>query len=98
MKIRKIHFLSGLIITIFVGLHLFNHLCSVFGIEKHIEVMNNMRLFYRNIVVETILLGAVLVQVVSGFKLFKVNRTIALSNYEKLHLWTGLYQCRLVKG
>lgn len=71
MTIKKIHYISGLTITIFVGLHLFNHLCSIFGAEKHIEVMNTLRLFYRNIFIETILLAAVIVQIISGLKLSK---------------------------
>ncbi|MFO0355947.1 MAG: hypothetical protein ACK50A_03260 [Sphingobacteriaceae bacterium] len=88
---RQVHFISGLTITFFVGLHLFNHGCSIFGADKHIEIMNILRQFYRNIFVETILLLAVLVQIISGLKLFKINRKIANSNFEKLHIWTGLY-------
>jgi hypothetical protein len=91
MKIKKIHYLSGLTITIFIGLHLFNHFCSIFGADKHIEIMNNFRHFYRNIFVETVLLLAILVQIISGLRLFKANKKIANSNFEKLHIWTGLY-------
>lgn len=91
MAIRKIHYISGLIMTIFIGLHLFNHFCSIFGVDKHFEMMHNLRLFYRNIFIETILLGAVLVQFISGINLFKKNRKIATSNFEKLHVWSGLY-------
>jgi hypothetical protein len=53
--------------------------------------MNTLRLFYRHIFIETILLGAVFVQIISGLKLFKANRKIATSQFEKLHIWTGLY-------
>ncbi|MEA5461109.1 hypothetical protein VB796_18750 [Arcicella sp. LKC2W] len=91
MTIKKIHYLSGLTITVFIGLHLFNHFCSIWGAEKHIEVMNTLRLFYRNIFIETILLIAVLLQIVSGLKLFKTNRKIATNLFDKLHIWTGLY-------
>lgn len=91
MTIKKLHYISGLTITVFVGLHLFNHTCSIFGADKHIAVMDTLRLFYRNIFIETILLSAVLVQIFSGLKLFKVNRKIAVANFDKLHIWTGLY-------
>ena len=91
MTTKKIHFISGLIIAIFIGLHLFNHFCSIFGADKHIEIMNVLRHFYRNIFIETILLIAVFVQIISGLKLFKTNRKIAISSFEKLHIWTGLY-------
>jgi len=91
MSIKRIHYISGLTISIFIGLHLFNHVCSIFGADKHIEIMNSLRLFYRNIFVETILLLAVLVQIISGLKLFKNNRKTTISNFDKLHIWTGLY-------
>lgn len=91
MTTRRLHYISGLTITIFIGLHLFNHLCSIWGVDKHIEIMNTLRFFYRNIFVETILLIAVFVQIVSGLKLFKTNRKIANTTFEKLHVWTGLY-------
>ncbi|MEA1787702.1 hypothetical protein U1E44_16490 [Arenibacter sp. GZD96] len=91
MTIKKIHYISGLTITIFIGLHLFNHFCSIFGADKHIEIMNNFRHFYRNIFVETVLLLAILIQIISGLKLFRTNRKIATSQFDKLHIWTGLY-------
>lgn len=91
MTTKKIHYISGLTITLFVGLHLFNHSLSVWGADIHIEMMNTLRVFYRHIIVETILLIAILIQIVSGLKLFKNNRKIAVSYFEKLHIWTGLY-------
>ena len=78
-------------LAIFIGLHLFNHLTSVVGADQHIAVMKGLRLFYRNMLVETILLMAVLVQIGSGIKLFRKNQKAAVSNFDKLHLWTGLY-------
>jgi hypothetical protein len=91
MTIKKIHYISGLTITIFIGLHLFNHLYSIFGAGKHIEIMNFLRHFYRNIFIEIILLFAVLVQIISGLKLFKTGRRKANTSFEKLHIWTGFY-------
>jgi hypothetical protein len=91
MSTKRIHYLSGLTISIFVGLHLFNHFCSIWGVEKHLEIMNVLRYFYRNILIETILLIAVLVQIISGLKLFQENRKTANTLFEKLHIWTGLY-------
>lgn len=52
--------------------------------------MNVLRHVYRNPFVETILLLAVLVQIVSGLKLFRASRRSA-SPFEKLQIWTGLY-------
>ena len=91
MDIKKIHYISGLTITIFVGLHLFNHCYSIFGADKHIEIMTTLRHFYRNTFVETILLLAVATQIYSGLKLFRTKRKLAKTFFEKLHIWTGLY-------
>ncbi|WP_162426099.1 hypothetical protein [Pontibacter pudoricolor] len=91
MRANKIHYLSGLAIATFVGVHLFNHLLSICGAAKHIEMMNALRLFYRNTFIEAVLLLAILVQIVSGLKLFKENRKTESSRFEKLQIWTGLY-------
>lgn len=91
MDAKRVHFISGLTISIFIGLHLFNHFWSIFGVEKHIEVMTSLRHFYRNIFVETILLLAVAIQIFSGLKLFIAKRKSADTFFEKLHIWTGLY-------
>jgi hypothetical protein len=91
MKTNKIHYISGLAIITFVSIHLFNHILSIWGAARHIEMMNALRLFYRNIFIEAILLFAVFVQIVSGLKLFKENRKTAASQFDKLQIWTGLY-------
>ncbi len=91
MPTKRIHYLSGLILSLFIGLHLFNHLCSIAGAERHIAVMNALRLGYRNLFVEALLLGAVAVQISSGLRLFKIHRKTAVTPFQKLHVWTGLY-------
>ncbi|HOY20463.1 MAG TPA: hypothetical protein PLC89_24335 [Haliscomenobacter sp.] len=68
-----------------------NHSWSIFGADKHIEMMNTLRLFYRNIFVETVLLIAIFLQVISGMKIFKTSRKIATTQFDKLHIWTGFY-------
>ncbi len=88
---RKVHYISGVIVTMFIGFHLFNHTWSIFGAEKHIEMMNKLRPYYRNIIVETILLMAVMLQIFSGLKLFRSSKKTAVSNFDKLHIWSGLY-------
>ena len=88
---NKIHKVSGIIISIFVFIHLFNHFYSIFGAEKHIEVMQQFRLFYRNIFAETILLIAITIQIISGIKLFKSKVKTTSLFFEKLHIWSGLY-------
>ena len=91
MTTTRLHYLSGLVLAVFTGLHLFNHLYSIAGAEQHIAVMKGLRLLYRNFLVETVLLMAVLVQIVSGIKLFRKSPKAAISNFDNLHRWTGLY-------
>ena len=91
MNLRKLHYFSGIAISIFVGLHLFNHFYSLFGANAHIDLMNNLRLFYRNILIETILLLAVLIQIISGISLFTKKRKTVSGFFDKLHIWSGLY-------
>lgn len=91
MKLKGIHYLSGLIISLFVCLHLFNHLISVEGAQKHIEVMQTFRGLYRNLFAETLLLLAVGTQIFTGISLFRRNRKTATSFFERVQLWSGLY-------
>jgi hypothetical protein len=91
MTTRKIHYLSGITLTVFIGLHLLNHFCSIFGAGIHMEIMDTMRPFYRNIFLESVLLLAVFMQIVSGIKLFKTSRKNATSFFGRLQIRTGLY-------
>lgn len=87
----KIHFFSGIILSVFIAFHLFNHAISVIGVEEHLVLMNKIRILYRNILVESILLLSVLVQIFTGIKLFLNKKEKIKTRLEKLHLWTSLY-------
>ena len=91
MSIKNLHYFSGLTISIFVGLHLFNHIYSLFGANAHIELMNDLRVIYRNVFAETILLFAVVIQIFSGLKLFFRKQKSLSNHFDKLQVWTGLY-------
>jgi len=91
MKIQTIHKISGSILFVFIALHIFNHMASINSIEKHIELMQSLRLIYRNIFVEAILLIAVFIQIFSGLKLFFVKKKTATLFFDRLQIWTGLY-------
>ena len=91
MNLKKLHNFSGITISIFVGLHLFNHLYSLYGADSHIEMMNNLRVVYRNIIAETILIFAVLIQIISGIRLFAKKRKTESDFFNKMQVWTGLY-------
>ncbi|MEO9476603.1 MAG: hypothetical protein ABJG41_13760 [Cyclobacteriaceae bacterium] len=88
---KRIHYLSGVTISLFIGVHFFNHFMSVFGAEMHIEVMESLRVVYRNIIIETILMAAVLIQIVSGGMLVLTKRKEQKTFYQKVQVYTGLY-------
>lgn len=91
MPLKRLHYFSGLTLALFVGLHLMNHLWSLAGPTAHIDMMASLRLIYRNPVVETLLLIAVGVQVVSGLRLRRKLRGQVVGFYPRLQLWSGLY-------
>ncbi|MBR9920093.1 MAG: hypothetical protein GYB31_04580 [Bacteroidetes bacterium] len=70
-SLNRLHFFSGIFLCVFISLHLFNHLLVFFDPETHIRFMEILRVVYRNIVVEVLLIGAVYLQIYSGLKLLK---------------------------
>lgn len=87
--VNRIHYFSGLILSVFIAFHLVNQLFSLFGAETHIELMTLLRTVYRHIIVETILLFSVVFQVATGIRLvFNRNKK---SVVEKVQLYSGLY-------
>lgn len=88
---KKLHYFSGITISIFVFFHLINHFASVFGADAHINLMNSLRVVYRNIFVESILFLSVTILIFSGIKLFLLKRKFVSSFFDKLQIWSGLY-------
>ncbi|WP_045468969.1 hypothetical protein [Sporocytophaga myxococcoides] len=88
---KKGHYFSGIFIAVFVGIHLLNHLIGLGGIKEHIEFMEKLRVYYRNIFIELILLGAIIFQIFSGLSLFRTKIKTANSSFEKIQVWSGLY-------
>ena len=88
---KKVHYLSGLFITIFILLHLGNHLFALISPEKHIEVMEIVRVVYRNWLFEPLLIMACIIQFLSGIKLYRNKRNDLVGRFDKLHIYSGLY-------
>jgi hypothetical protein len=91
MNIRRIHYASGLILSVFIGMHLFNHIYAILGPERHIAMMDILRMLYRNIVSETVLLAACAAQIVTGILQVRRRNRVAPSRWERLQVWSGLY-------
>lgn len=88
---KNLHYVTGLILAVFISFHLLNHLSSLNGPQQHIATMHTLRSVYRHPMAETLLGGAVLVQIVSGLRLFRATRHTAVGFFSKLHRWSGLY-------
>ena len=89
VQYKKLHYISGLTLSIFIGFHLLNHLFSLAGPEAHIELTERFRQVYRHPVAETVLLPAVLFQVITGVRLlFNKKKKIAA---EKVQIYSGMY-------
>lgn len=87
---RRVHFASGLVLAAFVGTHLLNHLVAGLSPAAHLEFMRLARLVYRHPVVETVLLGAVLLQIGTGLRLAK-SGGVPRDGWRRLHVGSGLY-------
>jgi len=69
MKLKQLHRISGIIIAVFLVLHLSNHLFALGGPALHISVMKYFRMVYRFPPVEVMLLLCVTIQIISGLRL-----------------------------
>ena len=90
-QVVLMHRFSGIFISIFVALHLFNHLMSLGGVTSHIQTMESIRPIYRNIVVESLLMLAVVIQIVSGVRIFLKRRKLKKNFWLGLQLNSGMY-------
>jgi hypothetical protein len=69
MPLRKLHALSAVVIIVFLGLHMANHLAGLTGVAAHIAFMRAARYAYRTPVIEAALLSAFVLQLASGLAL-----------------------------
>lgn len=61
--LRHLHRLSAMLLAAYLVLHLTNHVVGLSGQGQHIRFMTSIRPFYRNAVVEPLLLGLLLFQI-----------------------------------
>ncbi len=89
--IKRFHYFSGLTMAVFVAFHLLNHLMLFQSERAHIEFMQTARKFYRNPISETILMSAVVIQIVSGIQLLRKKWKDQNDGYDKLRIYSGLF-------
>ena len=88
----KVHFYSGAIIALFTGLHLSNHLTIYAGPTSYIACMEQLRMVYRNPLIETLILFAVLLQVFSGLRLYwRLRSGHRMPLAKRIQIYSGLY-------
>ena len=88
---HRIHRISAIVLGSFITAHLLNHGVVLLGIEQHIELMERLRLVYRNPFVEVPLLVCVLIQVVTGVTFVWQRRGQRTGFFEKAQALSGLY-------
>jgi hypothetical protein len=91
MPLKTIHAVTGICLGIFVALHLFNHLGSIWGASHHVMLMNQLRPYYRNSTIEVLLLICALIVMLTGLKLFLARDKKVSSIFWNLQLWSGIY-------
>ena len=88
---RHIHATSAIVLATFALAHVFNHSLAIISIGMHTAVLHLFRLAYRQNVGQTILIGAVAMQVCTGLMMvwkYHLRRSTPLRN---LQLVSGVY-------
>jgi len=88
---KPIHYTAGVLVSLFIFFHLFNHAVAWVGIEQHVALMRRLRTWYRHPLLETILLLAIAVLLVTGVIQIRKNWKLHPKGFEKLKLSTGAY-------
>ena len=88
---KKAHRITGIIISLFIAIHLFNHAMAWYGIETHQKILEVFRTVYRNPVMEILLVASFLFQGISGFNLFlRIRKKKDKTSYEKIQMYSGI--------
>lgn len=96
---NRIHRFSGIYLSLFITVHLLNHLTALHSISSHLKVMQVLRIVYKQPIVEGLLLLAVLLQVGSGLSLVvrsyqnnkKRKQPRPQSPWKRWQRYSGLY-------
>lgn len=90
-SLKSVHRISGIILSLFIGIHLLNHLTALAGPEVHIECTRMLRKVYRFWIVEALLMMAVITQICTGVWNILMRRGSRLNMWEKAQHISGLY-------
>jgi succinate dehydrogenase/fumarate reductase cytochrome b subunit len=88
----RAHRITGVLILIFVTMHLGVHLTALVGISAHNETLLFVQILYRNPVAEPLLLSALLLQIGIGVRFALLRwRSTKDDRWARLQLVSGLY-------
>ncbi|WP_051279896.1 hypothetical protein [Hellea balneolensis] len=90
MKAKPLHRATALILGLFILTHLAVHLFALGGIEAHLKALDAVQWIYRNPLGETLLVIAILTQIVTGLKRLKAKRKNK-TFWAKAQVLSGLY-------
>jgi succinate dehydrogenase/fumarate reductase cytochrome b subunit len=71
--LRAFHRTTAVIVTVFVAVHIANHLAALASVPAHLHFMEQARMVYRQPVVEAVLLLCVAMQAGSGLRLVQTG-------------------------
>ena len=88
---KNLHRISGIIVSLFIAVHLSNHLIAWFGIENHQRFLDAARTIYQHPLIEPFLLFCFAFQSISGIILFfKLKKSAHTSTTDKIQMYSGL--------
>ena len=89
--LRRFHRVSALLIVTFGAAHILNHSAALLNVATHTAVLDVLRVVYRSPIIETLLIGAILLQVATGGTLvsrLQLGRPSSAANVQAL---SGIY-------
>lgn len=88
---KQIHRITGIIASVFIVAHLYNHCMAYYGIETHQAILESFRKVYRIPIIEFLLVAAFVFQGITGIQLFfKLRKKEQKTALEKLKMYSGL--------
>ncbi|WP_426176579.1 hypothetical protein [Massilia sp. TWR1-2-2] len=89
--LRVFHRTTAIIVVIFVVAHLSNHLAALASLDAYQRLMDQLRLVYREPVIEVFLLACVSLQAATGLRLVWLRRKTRSGLIELLQAGSGAY-------
>jgi hypothetical protein len=91
MTYKNLHRITGMIVSVFVIAHLFNHSMAWFGIAIHQRILDTFRAVYRQPVAEVCFISCFLFQAFSGVNLvFRLRKKEGKTIFEKVQIYSGV--------